>query len=738
MRFLCTSSTASSVVLAAALASAQVLTWDQAYQRATADLQKLTQNEKIGMVTGVKWQGGPCVGNTYAPQSIPYPSLCLQDGPLSIRFANPVTVFPAGINAGATWDRELIRSRGAAMSAEAKGLGVNVQLGPALGALGKIPSGGRNWEGFSSDPYLMGIATAETIQGMQGSGVQACAKHFLLNEQEHNRETISSNADDRTVHELYLWPFYDAVKANVASVMCSYNKINGTWACENDRLLNGLLKGELGFKGTLLSDWNAQHSTVLSANAGLDMSMPGSDFNTPPGSIYWGQNLATAIASGSVPQARLDDMVTRILAGWYLTGQDKGHPPVAFSSWNGGAASVNVTTPAHGDLARTIARDSIILLKNQNQALPLGKPASLAVIGSDAIVNPNGANACADRGCNVGTLAQGWGSGTAEFPYLVAPLSAIQEKLAGTGTKIVTSTTDDAAAGAEAARAAETAIVFINSDAGEGYITVENHVGDRNNLDPWHNGNALVQAVARTNRPTIVVIHSVGPILLETILAEPNVVAIVWAGLPGQESGHALTDVLFGDTAPSGKLPYTIGKTEADYGARWTTELVDSFAEGLFIDYRHFDQAGIAPRYEFGFGLSYTTFEYSTLAVAVNVIPGPTTGETIVGGPSDLFTTVGTISAYIRNSGIVTGAEVAQLYLGYPDSAPSTPPKQLRGFSKIKLVPGQSGQAVFELRRRDLSYWDVGKQKWVVPTGTFKVFVGSSSRDIRLTGTLTV
>jgi beta-glucosidase len=176
MRFLCTSSIASSVVLAAALASAQVLTWDQAYQRATADLQKLTQNEKIGMVTGVKWQGGPCVGNTYAPQSIPYPSLCLQDGPLSIRFANPVTVFPAGINAGATWDRELIRSRGAAMSAEAKGLGVNVQLGPALGALGKIPSGGRNWEGFSSDPYLMGIATAETIQGMQGSGVQACAK----------------------------------------------------------------------------------------------------------------------------------------------------------------------------------------------------------------------------------------------------------------------------------------------------------------------------------------------------------------------------------------------------------------------------------------------------------------------------------------------------------------------------------------------------------------------------------
>ncbi|KAL2812747.1 glycoside hydrolase superfamily [Aspergillus granulosus] len=738
MRPLCTTATASTVLLTAVLARAQVLTWDQAYQRATTDLELLSQDEKIGMVTGVQWMNGPCVGNVYAPESIPFPSLCLQDGPLSIRFANPVTVFPAGINAGATWDRELIRSRGAAMSAEAKGLGVNVQLGPALGALGKIPSAGRNWEGFSSDPYLMGIATAETIHGMQGSGVQACAKHYILNEQEHNRETISSVADDRTMHELYLWPFYDAVKANVASIMCSYNKVNGSWACENDEMLNGLLKGELGFRGYVLSDWNAQHSTVLSANTGLDMTMPGSDFNTPPGSIYWGDNLATAIANGSVPQARLDDMVTRILAGWYLTGQDQGYPPVAFNSWDGGAASVNVTTAAHGDLARAIARDSIVLLKNTNQTLPLRTPTSLAIIGSDAIVNPEGANACADRGCNVGTLAQGWGSGTAEYPYLVAPLSAIEEKLAETGANIVTSTTDDAASGAEAAAAAETAIVFITSDSGEGYITVEDHAGDRNHLDPWHDGNALVQAVAQTNTPTIVVVHSVGAILLETILAEPNVVAIVWAGLPGQESGHALTDVLFGDTSPSGKLPYTIGKSEEDYGTAWTTELVDNFAEGLFIDYRHFDHAGIEPRYEFGFGLSYTTFEYTTLSTAVNVVPGPTTGDTIVGGPEDLFEIIGTVSTYVRNSGSVTGAEVVQLYLGYPDSAPSTPPKQLRGFSKINLMPGESGQAVFELRRRDVSYWDVASQKWVVPTGTFQIYVGSSSRDIRLTGTFTV
>ncbi|KAL4804162.1 glycoside hydrolase superfamily [Aspergillus unguis] len=726
-----------SAPLFVALAATQSITWDEAYEKATSSLALLSQEEKAGIVTGVGWMEGPCVGNTYAPESIPYPSLCLQDGPLSVRFANPITVFPAGINAGATWDRELIRARGAAMGAESKGLGVHIQLGPTPGALGKIPAGGRNWEGFSNDPYLQGVATGETVQGMQGSGVQACAKHYILNEQELNRNTISSVADDRTMHELYLWPFYDAVKANVASVMCSYNKINGTWACENDAILNGLLKGQLGFRGHVLTDWGAQHSTVQAALDGLDMSMPGSDLNDPPGSIWWGDNLITAIANGSIPQARLDDMVTRILASWYLVGQDEGHPSVAFSSWDGGVASVNVTTPEHGDLARTIARDSIVLLKNVNGSLPLGAPASLAVIGSDAIVNPDGANACDDRGCNTGTLAQGWGSGTAEYPYLVAPLDAIQEKLSS--ANIVTSTTDDAAAGAEAASAAETAIVFITSDSGEGYITVEGHEGDRNDLDPWHDGNALVQAVAQTNTPTIVVVHSVGPVILETILAEPNVVAIVWAGLPGQESGHALTDVLFGDVSPSGKLPYTIGKSEADYGTAVIKDVLeDTFSEGLFIDYRHFDQSEIEPRYEFGFGLSYTTFGYSTLAASVATTSGPTTGETIVGGPSDLHASIGTVSVDITNAGDVAGAEVAQLYIGYPDSAPETPPKQLRGFEKLTLAPGESGVAEFELTRRDISYWDVALQKWVVPTGTFEVFVGASSRDVRLSGSFTV
>ncbi|KAH1334674.1 hypothetical protein KXV68_005108 [Aspergillus fumigatus] len=711
--------------------------WDQAYSRAKDALQKLNQTEKVGLVTGVKWMGGPCVGNTYKPESIDYPSLCLQDSPLGIRFANPVTAFPAGINAGATWDTQLLYARGAAMGAEAKGLGIHVQLGPVAGPLGKNPNGGRNWEGFSVDPYLSGVAMEKTIRGMQDSGVQACAKHWLGNEQEHYRDTISSNIGDRAAHELYVWPFMDAVKAGVASVMCSYNKVNGTWACESDALNNKLMKEELGFPGYIMSDWNAQHSTVNSAVSGLDMTMPGSDFSNPPGSIFWGSNLEAAVADGSVPQSRLDDMVTRILAAWYLVGQDQGYPPVAFSSWNGGKANVDVTAD-HGTVARAVARDSIVLLKNGHGTLPLRKPKSLAIVGSDAIVNPAGPNACSDRGCNNGTLAMGWGSGTAEFPYLVGPLDAIQKRAAADGTKIVPSTTDDPTAGASAAAAAETAIVFINSDSGEGYITVEGNLGDRNNLDPWHNGNELVKAVAAASKNVIVVVHSVGPIILETILAQPSVKAIVWAGLPGQESGNALVDVIYGDTTPSGKLPYTIAKQAADYGASWINAETDDFPEGLYVDYRHFDAKGIAPRYEFGYGLSYTTFKYSGLWVNMGASAGAANGQVVPGGPADLFEVVGQVSVSVRNNGRVAGAEVAQLYLGLPDSAPATPPKQLRGFQKLMLQPGQTGRATFKLTRRDLSYWDVQQQKWVVPSGTFKVYVGSSSRDIREEGSFRV
>ena len=379
--------------------------WGSAYTKATTALAQLSQSQKISLVTGVGWQKGPCVGNIAAIPSIGFPELCLQDGPLGVRYAQHVTAFPAGIQAGATWDTGLMYARGLALGQEAKALGVHVQLGPVAGPLGKIPYGGRNWEGFSVDPYLSGIATATTVEGMQAGGVQACVKHFIGNEQETNRGTINSVIDSRTLHELYLWPFADAVKANVSAVMCSYNQFGGSYSCESNTLLTQLLKTELDFQGYVISDWGtAQRTTAGSANAGMDMSMPGDDYgNGSP--FLWGTNLQNAISSGSVPQSRLDDMCKRILAAWYFVGQDSGYPTVSgWSSWNGGGGGPNVQS-THSTVARAIARDGIVLLKNTNNALPLRKPASLAIIGQDSIANPSGPNACTDRGCDTGTLA---------------------------------------------------------------------------------------------------------------------------------------------------------------------------------------------------------------------------------------------------------------------------------------------------------------------------------------------
>ncbi|KFA63716.1 hypothetical protein S40285_07107 [Stachybotrys chlorohalonatus IBT 40285] len=701
--------------------------WTAAISRARTTLGRLSASEKVGIVTGLGWHDGNCVGNVSPVPSIGFPSLCLQDGPLGIRYATSVTAFTPGVQAASTWDRELVRQRGQYMGEEARGTGVNVLLGPVAGALGKFAEGGRNWEGFSPDPYLTGILMADTIEALQGTGVQANAKHYIANEQERNRETMSSNVDDRTMHELYLWPYADAVHANVASVMCSYNRINGTWACENDNAMNRLLKTELGFPGYILTDWDAQHTTVEAANRGLDMSMPGTAYD---GSRrLWGPALTSAINSGRVSQSRVDDMVVRILAGWYLMGQDSGYPQVNFN------ANVQAN---HRENVRAVARDGIVLLKNDDNILPLREGLStLAVVGSGAVIGNHARNQCTDHGCNNGALGMGWGSGTVNYPYFVAPYDAIRTRASSEGTTVTLSGTDETSAGASAARGRDVALVFITADSGEGYLTVENNAGDRINLDPWHNGNDLVAAVAGANSNVVVVVHSVGAVILERILSFPAVKAVVWAGLPSQESGNALVDILYGDTNPSGKLVYTIARSASDYNTRVTSG-DDNYPEGLFIDYRHFDNAGISPRYEFGFGLSYTNFTYSSLAITSTARSGPATGPIVPGGQRDLYDIVATVTARITNSGSVSGAEAAQLYISYPTTAPSTPPRQLRGFDKLALAAGASGTVTFEIRRRDISYWDVRSQRWIVPSGTFRIAVAASSRDIRLEGSMQV
>ncbi|KAL7626418.1 beta-glucosidase [Parahypoxylon ruwenzoriense] len=640
--------------------------WEDAYAKAREFVSQLTLAEKVNLTTGVGWQGEQCVGQVGSIPRLGFRSLCLQDSPLGIRFADYVSAFTSGQTVAASFDRSLMYRRGQTMGAESKAKGVDVILGPVAGPIGRVPAGGRNWEGFSPDPYLTGVAMAETVKGIQDTGVIACAKHYIGNEQEHFRQvgesqdrgynisdTMSSNIDDKTMHELYLWPFADAVRAGVGSIMCSYNQINNSYSCQNSKSLNGLLKNELGFQGFVMSDWQAQHSGAASAVAGLDMTMPGDTiFNS--GFSFWGTNLTLAVLNGTVPQYRVDDMAMRIMAAYFKVGRTlEDQPPINFDSWtrdtygpihfaaNEGYQQINWHVDVqedHGDLIREIGAKSTVLLKNDG-ALPLKKPKFLAVIGEDAGPSPLGPNGCSDRGCDLGTLAMGWGSGTADFPYLITPMEALQMQAIEDHTRIeaildnTASTTIEALVTQEGA----TALVFVNADSGEGYISVDGNEGDRKNLTLWGNGDELIKNVSSLCNNTIVVIHSVGPTLLTDWYDSPNVTAILWAGLPGQESGRAIVDVLYGRVNPAARTPFTWAAKREDYGADVLYEPNNGngapqqdFTEGVFIDYRALDRAGIEPIFEFGFGLSYTTFEYSDIQVEKNNAGEykPTTGNT--------------------------------------------------------------------------------------------------------------
>jgi len=618
--------------------------------------------------------GERCVGNVGAIPRLGLRGLCLQDGPHGVRLSDFNSVFPSGQLSAATFSRDLLYRRGGAIGEEQKGKGVDILLAPVAGPIGRAPTGGRNWEGFSPDPYLTGVAMAQSIKGVQDVGIIACAKHWVGNEQEHFRqageaqgygydisESMSSNIDDKTMHELYMWPFADAVRAGVGAVMCSYQQVNNSYGCQNSKLMNGLLKNELGFQGFIMSDWQAQHTGVASAAAGLDMTMPGDTvFNS--GLSFWGANLTLGVINGTVPAWRMDDMAMRIMAAFFKVGLKLDRPDINFSSWTRdregyihmaakeGWDVINQQVNVQGDHAkviREIAAAGTVLLKNKGGALPLKKPKFIAVIGEDAGPNSKGPNGCGDRGCDDGTLAIGWGSGTSNFPYLITPDSALQGQAVSDGTRYesILSNYQNDGTRALVSQPDVIAIVFVNADSGEGYISIEDNEGDRANLTLWKNGDDLIKNVSSVCPNTIVVIHSPGPVLVTEWYDSPNVTAIVWAGLPGQESGNSIADILYGRVNPAGRSPFTWGASRESYG----TDVLykpnngkgapqDDFSEGIFIDYRHFDKVAPessddgAPIYEFGFGLSYSTFEFSNLKIEKSGDVGkyiPTTGETL-------------------------------------------------------------------------------------------------------------
>ncbi|TIC62413.1 glycoside hydrolase family 3 protein [Wallemia mellicola] len=730
--------------------------WAEATGKARDLVYSLSVEERVNITTGVGWGNGPCVGNI-APIRDVFPGLCLQDGPLGVRQVEQASAFPAGINVAASFDKDLAYQRGLAMGTEFKEKGAHVALSPSID-FGRNPTGGRNWEGFGADPYLQGELGSSTIYGLQDAGVQATAKHYFVNNQEHYRYTSSSNVDDRAIREIYLHPYVKAVQANVASVMCSYNKILQSWACENSYLLNGVLKHELAFQGYVQSDWQAQYSGTPSALAGLDMSMPG-DSTFYSGWSYFGANLTEAVANGTVPEERVNDMATRIVAAWYLLGQDEeDYPEVNFNFFDENDPTrgpVRDVKHDHASLIKELGSASTVLLKNDNNALPLdgsNLSAGIAVVGSDAGPASKGPNGCADRACVDGTVAVGWGSGANEFPYLVDPLSALEERGALDGFSVdnwLNNWDINNDGFNSVVQGKEAAIVFVNSDSGEQYLTVQGNEGDRNNLTAWNNGDEVVKATAAHNENTIVVIHAPGQLDVEEWVEHPNVTAILWAGFPGQESGNAITDVLFGYYNPSAKLPFTIAKQREDYGLILPqTEVVyhDSsdvpqlnYTESIFVDYRHFQQDNIEPRYPFGFGLSYTTFDLDNLQIEE---VGETEHEEYdpdMFGASvqeSLHKPAYKVSIDVTNTGEIYGAEVVQLYLQFPRHS-GEPPLVLRDFAKVPLAPGETKTAEFELSIYDLSIWDTEKRQWVKPHhGLISVVFGTSSEDERIVQSL--
>ncbi|KAK3114726.1 hypothetical protein LTR53_006680 [Teratosphaeriaceae sp. CCFEE 6253] len=742
--------------------------WSTAYERARVLVGNMTLEEMNNITLGVVDTGNGCVGVSGSAPRLDFPGLCLHDAGNGVRNTDGVNAYASGLHIGASWNASLAYERARFMGAEFKRKGVNVALGPVVGPIGRVAEGGRNWEGFGADPYLDGILGARSVAGLQES-VIASIKHFVANEQETNRNPIandgdpilstSANLDDETMHELYLWPFQDLVHAGAGCVMCSYNRINNTYACENSKALNGLLKGELNFPGFVVSDWVGQHSGIPSADAGLDMAMPTTG--------YWNERqLEMAVNSGALNETRLVDMATRIIATWYHFGQDQALPL-------GAGMPANILLPHNYTDAKDPAARSTLLLqaieghvlvKNTNGALPLKQPKVLSIFGHDAIQQttfaPDSNNLFPQSWEAIGlgmqqsigiasnspvqsppevqngTLVVGGGSGSNTPAYISTPYDAIQARAYDDGTAIFY---DFAGTAPNVVASSQACLVFINEYSSE--------VWDRPGLaDPG--SDTLVNNVAAICNNTIVVVHNAGIRLVDAWIDNANVTAI-----------------LYGDVSPSGRLPYTVARRPSDYGnllgpcqaGRSQSPQCD-FSEGVNVDYRGFLASNTTPRYEFGFGLTYSNFDYSDLQTTVNatatpngtIVPVYTNGTTNynsndpnvgVGGLLSLFESVGTVSASVTNTGSVAAAEVAQLYLQMPaatsnSSNPRT--RVLRGFEKVLIQPSESAQVSFNLRRKDVSVWNVTAQAWIVPSGQFGVLVGKSVLDTPLMGSFTV
>ncbi|HEV2344371.1 MAG TPA: glycoside hydrolase family 3 C-terminal domain-containing protein [Actinocrinis sp.] len=649
-------------------------------------LAQMTLAQKISMLHGTG-ASSPYIGDMAAIPALCIPAMGFQDGPAGVGDGmGGVTQMPAPITEAATFDTALEQQYGSAIGAEFLAKGANVDLGPTVNII-RDPRWGRAFETFSEDPYLASQMAVADVKGVQSQGVMAQVKHAAVYNQETNRNAPSDNAivDARTLNEIYLPAFQNSVtQGATASVMCAYSTINGSYACENPSVLNVPLYQESNFGGFVTSDWGAAHSTVPSVNAGMTVEMPNG--------YFYADFLNQAVAAGTVTTAQIDTMVTRVLTQMFAFGLFD-HAPI-------GSPSATVTTSAHAKVALQGAEEGTVLLKNSG-ILPLSTSSlsSIAVIGVDG---------------GAGTQTIGGGSATVTSPGTVWPLTGIQNRVAGTNVTVTYNDGSNQSSATSLAASSSAAIVFASDNYG-------NEGSDTSTISLPNNQDALISAVAAANPNTIVVLNDNDAILMPWL----NSVKAVFEGFyDGQNWGTAIAALLFGDVNPSGKLPVTfptsLSQVPASTAAQWPgANNQVQYSEGLKVGYRWYDSQNLAPLWPFGFGLSYTTFSFSNLQVGA------------------LNNNQATVTATVTNTGTKAGTEVAQLYVDDPASV-GEPPHQLKGFQRITLNPGASGTVTFTVAAHDLAHWDTTSSTWQATTGTYQILVGDSSRNLPLSGNLTV
>jgi beta-glucosidase len=678
-------------------------------RRASELVAAMTIDQKLAMLSQTQpvWAHYGAAGYIPAQPSLCIPDLVLNDAGQGVGDQETgTTAFPAPIAQSASWDPSLQYAFGQALGWEAFHKGINVQLAPGV-EIDRVPLNGRNFEYMSEDPFLAGQGGTAEIRGIQSNPVIATVKHYVANSQETNRMTVSSDIDERTLQEIYL-PAYEAAvrQGRVGSVMCSYNRINGVYACENPFVLSTVLKQQFGFGGFVMSDWGATHSTVPSANAGLDMEM-----NVVPGQ-YFTAPLKTAVQDGEVSMARLNDMVLRITRTMFQIGLFD-HPAAAEPA----AASANVERPQDITLARRISEDGTVLLKNAGGVLPLTAHGQrVAVIGPGA--GPQGA----------AQFYNGGGSShvpeTATKADVVSPLAGIQQRASSNGDTVLYADGTSTAQATATAAAADVAIVFAGAEDSEGV--------DRKTMDLSSgfctlagsctpspvDQDGLISAVAAANPHTIVVLNTGGPVMMPWL---KQIAGLFEAWYPGQQDGNAIAALLFGDVDPSARLPETFPRSQSDIPTQSAAQYPGvnnaqgvpqaHYSEGLLVGYRWYDARHITPLFPFGYGLDYTSFSYGELKVVAHR-PG---------------STLATVNITVTNTGHRSGADVPQLYIADPSST-GEPPHALRGFQHVSLAPGQSTVASFPIDARALSYWGAGG--WTVAQGCYGIQVGRDERDI--------